>query len=446
MARDLAKGLPASSLLGLDCRPQPRNTSPIVTQKIYSHQLANGFTLVAEEMDWLESAAFSLIVPAGCMREDRKDGGLANLTCELVERGAGSRDSRQLVADLENLGADCSGTCGNSHSSFGGAMPAESLPAVLGIYADVVRRPHLPSDQLEDARQACLQEVRAREDDLAQRAMIRLREEYYGDPWGRSCHGTVESLTAQNDATVRKFFETHYRPSETILSVAGKIDWPALKDHVEGLFGDWSGVKLPLPAEKSSPQHYSHISADSSQTHIGIAFRGQSYADKDYFSLRGAVGVLGDGMSSRLFTEVREKRGLAYTVYASCHSLRDRGAVLAYAGTTGERAQETLDVLLEELTKLSQGVQADELSRLKGRIKRALILQQESSPARASNIAADWYYLGRVRTRDELGQMVDQLTCEKVNDYLKDHPPGNFTIVSLGAQPLTVGERFSVKA
>lgn len=409
-----------------------------MTQKIYSHQLANGFTLVAEEMDWLESAAFSLIVPAGCMREDRQDGGLANLTCELVERGAGSRDSRQLVADLENLGADCSGTCGNTHSSFGGAMPAESLAKVLGIYADVVRRPHLPEDQLDDARLACLQEVNALEDDLAQRTMIRLREEFYGDPWGRSCHGTEASLTAQTGDTVRKFFETHYRPDETILSVAGKIDWPALKDHVEGLFGDWKRNVVAPPKEKKGLQKYAHIQADSSQTHIGIAFQGQSYSSSDYFPLRGAVGVLGDGMSSRLFTEVREKRGLAYTVYASCHSLRDRGAVLAYAGTTGERAQETIDVLLEELTRVAQGVQADELARLKGRIKRALILQQESSPARASNIAADWYYLGRVRTRNELGQLVDSITCETVNAYLKNHPPGDFTIVSLGAKPLQV--------
>lgn len=395
-------------------------------------------------MDWLESAAFSLIVPAGCSRESRSDGGLANLTCELVERGAGSRDSRQLVADLENLGADCSGTCGNSHTSFGGAMPAESLPAVLGIYADVVRRPHLASEQLEDARQACLQEVRALEDDLPQRTMIRLREEFYGDPWGRSSHGTEASLTSQDDSSVRKFFETHYRPSETILSVAGKIDWPALKDNVEKLFGDWQGAAIAPPQEVVNPQKYSHISADSSQTHIGIAYRGETYSNKNYFPLRGAVGVLGDGMSSRLFTEVREKRGLVYTVYASVHSIRDRGGVLAYAGTTAERAQETLEVILAELNKLSTGVEADELSRLKGRIKRALILQQESSPARASNIAADWYYLGRIRTRDELGKMVDDLTCETVNRYLQENPPSDYTIVSLGSAPLAIPGASSV--
>ena len=119
------------------------------------------------------------------------------------------------------------------------------------------------------------------------------------------------------------------------------------------------------------------------------------------------MGVLSDGMSSRLFTEVREKRGLCYTVYASCHSLKDRGSVICYAGTTTERAQETLDVMFAELVRLEQGIQPDELHRLKARIKSSLIMQQESSTSRSGSIAADWYYLNRVRTLDELGAIID---------------------------------------
>src|SRR5687768_12584691 len=100
-------------------------------------------------MDWLESAAFALLVPAGAAQESASQAGLAHLTCEMIERGAGQRDSRQIIADLENLGADCSSNCSGTHTSFGGAMPAESLHAALSIYADVVQQPHLPQDQLE---------------------------------------------------------------------------------------------------------------------------------------------------------------------------------------------------------------------------------------------------------------------------------------------------------
>jgi predicted Zn-dependent peptidase len=150
------------------------------------------------------------------------------------------------------------------------------------------------------------------------------------------------------------------------------------------------------------------------------------------------VGVLSGGMSSRLFTEVREKRGLCYTVYATHHTLRDRASVLCYAGTSSDRAQETLDVMLAELIRLAEGVEPEELNRLKARIKSALIMQQESSSARSSSIARDWFHLGRVRTLAEVGALVDGLTCQSINAYLAQHPPGDFTIVTLGPAPLEV--------
>ena len=143
-------------------------------------------------------------------------------------------------------------------------------------------------------------------------------------------------------------------------------------------------------------------------------------------------------MSSRLFTEVREKRGLCYAVHASCETVRDRGAVVAYAGTTTDRAQETLDVLVHELLRLREGVGKEELQRLKARIKSQLIMAQESSSARSSQIAWDWYHLDRVRTLDELSSIIDALTCETINQYLVDHPPRDFRVVTLGAKQLEI--------
>ena len=387
-------------------------------------------------MDWLESAAFALLVPAGCAYEASGQLGLGNLTCEMAQRGAGERDSRRFLADLENLGADTSASVSIAHTSFGGSMPAESLPAVLEMYADLVRRPHLPADQLEDARQGCLQDVRAIEDDLAQKLMQSLRRRHYAEPWGRSSQGTVETLQSLSVADVKRHWQKFFSPRGAILSVAGKIDWPALQADVERLFGDWKAVASPPIQEQPPPRRYEHHTTESSQTHIGIAFDSVPYSHPDYFQIRGAVGALSDGMSSRLFTEVREKRGLVYTVYATMHSLKDRGAVLAYAGTTAERAQETLDVMLAELRGLFNGVSGDELSRLKGRIKRALIIQQESSPSRAGSIALDWYYLSRVRTMPELSKIIDDLTPESINAYLAANRPREFTVVTVGPKPL----------
>src|SRR5205823_14701076 len=160
------------------------------------------------------------------------------------------------------------------------------------------------------------------------------------------------------------------------------------------------------------------LEQDSNQTQIGIAYDSVPYRHADYFAAWGAVGVLSGGMSSRLFTEVRERRGLCYSVYATYHTLRDLGSVLCYAGTSAERAQETLDVTLGELARLADGVEQNEIDRLKARIKSSLIMQQESSSARSSSVARDWYHLGRVRTLDEVGALVDALSARSISDYL----------------------------
>ena len=279
------------------------------------------------------------------------------------------------------LGADRSASVSTAHANFGAAVVADKLLDVLSIYADLVRVPHLPEDQLEDARQVCLHEVRAVDDDPAQKVMQVVRQHHYPDPWGRPSQGEREPLEQVSRDDICRFFQRHYSPRDTILSVAGNVDWPRLKDRVGELLGDWTALPPPTlelrPAD-GSPHHIPH---SSNQTHIAIAYASVPYGHKDYYQARGAVGVLSDGMSSRLFTEVRETRGLCYAVYATCHSLRDRGSVLCYAGTSTQRAPETLRVLIGELTRLAQGIQAEELGRLKARIKSSLIMQQESSPA-----------------------------------------------------------------
>jgi predicted Zn-dependent peptidase len=415
----------------------------VTQQQLFSRTFPNGLVLLAEAMDWLESAAFALLLPAGCAYEPGTQAGLASLTCEMTQRGSGTRDSRQFVSAVENLGADTSANVSNSHTSFGGAMPAESLHEVLGIYADLVRRPHLPADQLDDARAGCIQEVRAVEDDLAQKLMIAARGQFYAEPYGRASLGTEAGLESATIDAVQQYYERHYHPQRAILAVAGKIDWPMLSARVEELFADWKGHPETPLTETPPRRGYRHVPADSQQVHLSVAFDAPSYATDDYFQIRGAIGVLSDGMSSRLFTEVREKRGLCYTVYAQCHSLRDRGGVFGYAGTTADRAQEPLDVLSAEIRRLHDGVEEDELSRLKRRIKRALIIQQESSSARAGGLAHDWYYLNRVRPIEELRGLVDGLSAESINRYLAAHRPREFSVVTLGPKPLEAADGVS---
>ena len=160
----------------------------------------------------------------------------------------------------------------------------------------------------------------------------------------------------------------------------------------------------------------------------------------DYYAAIGAVNVLSGGMSARLFTEVREKRGLCYSVSASYSGFKDRASVICYAGTTNERAQETLDVTLGELKRLQDGIEAEEVERVQAGLKSSLIMQEESTSARAGTLASDWYYLRRVRTFDEIKSAIDGLTPKGIVEHVRRHPPKDFTIVTLGPKALTTNK------
>ncbi|MBI3862173.1 MAG: insulinase family protein [Planctomycetia bacterium] len=407
-------------------------------QQIQTHSISNGLTLIVEPMADVQSAAFCLLVPAGSNYDPPGQAGAAAVLCDWIMRGAGSRDSRALSNELDILGVQRNEGIGNSHISFTGATLAESLPAALRLYADIVQSPHLPADQFEAARAGVEQNLHAIEDEPRQKVMVELRRRCYESPWGIPSEGTLEGVASLDPGAVRRHFETCAGPRDAILGIAGKVDIAASIALVEELFGGWQPKAAPSFATGPRGPARDHISHESTQTQIGIAYDSVPYRDPEYYAAWAAVSILSGGMSSRLFTEVREKRGLCYSVYASLNSLRDQGKILCYAGTTVERAQETLDVTLQELVRLGQGISDDELDRCKARAKSSLIMQQESSSSRASSNARDWYHLGRVTTLDEVRDKIESLTVEKLLDHIVRHPARDFTVLTLGPQPLEV--------
>lgn len=411
-----------------------------MTTEILSHRLNNGMILVGEPTSSLESVAFTFLLPSGCCNDPPERAGLASLTGEMMLRGAGPRDSRAWISDLENLGVERGESVGVAQATYHGATLKDNLYAGLGLFADLLRRPHLPADQLEAGRNTCLQELRSIDDEPSHKLMIELRRRQYPEPWGRSSHGDEAGLRSASIDDVRTFHNRHYRPENTILSVAGNFDWRRLGDTVQQMFGDWQPGTAHEPATGDGRPTGNHIRFESNQSHVGVAYPTIPYKHPDYFQAWASVGVLSSGSSSRLFTEVREKRGLCYTVYASLHTQRDRASVLCYAGTTAERAQETLDVTISELRRLGQGIQQSELDRLKARIKSSLIMQQESTSARSGALGRDWYHLGRARSLDEVGTLVDALSADSINSFLEANPPRDLLVVTLGPEPLKMPE------
>jgi predicted Zn-dependent peptidase len=405
-------------------------------QSIYQHTFANGLVLLGEPMPWLESVAFTLLNPVGTADEpiDRK--GLAGLALEMMQRGAGPLDSRAIIEELDFLGVERSSGVTTFHTSTSMACMASVLEPTLRIAVSMLREPHFPEEEMEEARQSSLLELAALEDDPAQKCFTELKKARFGEVYGRISLGTEDGLNATTLDDCKRFWKTHVGPHGAVLSVAGNFQWEALKDFVGELLGDWEGTNpIHKPAVVAYP-NVVHVKHDSQQMHIALAYDAVPYQHPEYYQGRGLIGILSDGMSSRLFSEVREKRGLVYSVSASAHSLHDCGSVLCYAGTTAPRAKETLEVTLETIQSLGKGVDPNELSRLKSRVRTSLVMEQESSSSRSSQIAYDWVYLGRVPTRSEVLSEVEKLTCESLVEHFLRFPPKNWSMVTIGPEPL----------
>jgi predicted Zn-dependent peptidase len=408
-----------------------------VAQDVKQFTFPNGLTLLAERMEHVRSAAVNFLVPAGFVHDPPARLGLTSVLSELITRGAGSRDSRELTLALDNLGLDRDESAGAMHLRFWGATLARNIPAALEIYADILRRPHLPEEELEPVKALALQDLSGLEDEPRQKVLIELRRRHYPPPLGRDRRGNPEGIEALTIQDVRAQHRRLFQPRGSILSVAGNIDWPALQDQVGRLFGDWPAGKEPTIELGRPPEPSAHLEKETTQTQIAVAYPSVPFGHPEYYNAQAAVYVLSGGMSARLFTEVREKRGLCYAVWASYQTFKDRGSVLCYAGTTNDRAQETFDVLLGELQRLGDGIEAEEVERVQAGLKSSLIMQEESTSARAGALASDWYYLGRVRSFDEIQAAINGLTPQSIVEHVRRYPPRDFTIVTLGPKPLT---------
>jgi predicted Zn-dependent peptidase len=405
-------------------------------ERYFQHMFANGLTLLAEKMPGMQSAAMTFLVPAGASTDPIDRCGSATVLSDLVLRGAGERDSRQLTDYLDSLGLQRSSSVGVHHTRFGSAAVASKVIEALPTYADIVRRPRLPGDGFSAARDLALQALAGIDDEPRQKLMIKLREWHFPSPYGRNTMGKKEDLEKLTLELCRADWGQRYHSRDAILAVAGNVNFRELREEIDRHFGTWNGHAAGEFKRMPPPGRFHHEAQKSEQTHIGIAYPSIPETDPDYYTLRLAIEILSGGMSGRLFTEVREKRGLCYSVWAGYSSLKGSGSIFGYAGTSNDRAQATLDCFIEELHRLKKGVTEAELARAKTGLKASTIMQGESTSARAGAIAHDFFMRGRIRTLDEIKDAIDSVTLEKVNGYLKAHEPGPFTIVTVGPKEL----------
>ncbi len=406
--------------------------------EIHRHQLDNGLWLLAEPIGHAQSLSMAMLLPAGVVFEPDDQQGVAALLAEMILRGAGDRDAKAHSDALDQLGVQRASGPETHHLRIGATMIGSRLGEALPLLADMVRRPTLADAALEPSRDLALQAIESLDDEPQQKVFVQLKARHYADPFGRSTLGAHKHLERMRPENVRAFFKKTFVPTGAILSFAGRFDWPVLRDQVEHLFADWRGA-VAEPVNNDSGQRGSdHQNAQTTQVHIGLMYDAAPEPDETSIYWRVAAMVLSGGMSSRLFTEVREKRGLCYAVYAGYVGGRDRGSMIGYAGTTVPRAQETLDVLRHELRRLSEGIDDGEFNRAIIGMKSRLVMQGESTGARAQAIATDQYVFGRPRSLDERSARVDTVAVDALRKFVADNPPGDMTIVTVGPKPLNV--------
>ena len=407
-----------------------------MSSTIHHATLSNGLHLLAEPMSGVASAAVTLLTPAGIEHEPDGQQGAAAVLSEMAGRGAGGRSAREHSEALDLLGVQRDTHAGTHHLRLAASLLGDKLDEALPLLLDMLLAPNLDEAQFEPSRDLCIQSIDALADEPQQRVMLKLRERHYPGRMGRSPLGKRADLEALTAEQLRDFWRGACVPKGSILALAGRVDWEPLRERVEAFTADWSGEIEPAPDDATAPRGYEHETAESTQTHIALAYDAVAETDARAVLQKAAMAVLDGGMSGRLFTEVRERRGLVYAVHAGYAGHKKHAAITGYAGTTTPRAQETLDVMLAEHRKLAEGFSDDEFDRALIGMKSRLVMQGESTSARAAAIAHDQYVFGRPRTLDERRAEVDAVTAEALRTFVREVVPGEVTVVTVGEQPL----------
>lgn len=343
---------------------------------------------------------------------------------------------------MDRLGVSRGVSVGSYFLQVGATLLGDRLAAALPLIVDVVRRPHLAADAVEPARDLAMQALESLRDDPQERAVLAARDRHFFSPLNRSGLGTEEGLAALTHEALLSGWSEVARPGRSIFAAAGAIDPDALAGQLDQLLTGWEGTTPEPVVASAAPRGYAHEVDQTNQVQIVLVHDAPKETDDRSWLEKIVVSVLSGGMSGRLFTEVREKRGLCYSVSAGYRGDRDFGGVTAYVGTTPERAQESLDVLAAELLRINAaassggGVTPEEFQRAVLGMKSRLIFSGESTAARAGAIASDYFRFGYARSLADLSAKIDGVTLPQVNQYLEGRTLGDVTIQTLGPSPL----------
>jgi predicted Zn-dependent peptidase len=384
---------------------------------IRTEVLPSGLSLVTERMDDVRSVCIGFWVGTGSRDEGDGEAGASHFLEHLLFKGTETRSSSAIAEAVDEVGGDFNAFTTKEYTSFYIRLLAEHMDLGLDILSDIMWRPALRPADLDAERLVILDEILMHADEPSDQATEESSAALFPDhPLGREVLGSQASVSAMTATRIREFFEHHYRPANMVVAVAGDVDHQSVAAGLEERFDGGGGGRAPAreaPGDKVEPLRVTRRGTE--QAHLVLAARSVSRSDPRRYALAVLNHVLGGGLSSRLFQEIRERRGLAYSVWSERAAYGDAGSVSVGVGTAPENVAEVLDIITAELARLgAEGITERELAIAKGNLRAETLLACEDSGARMSRIGAGLLLHGEVLTVQEVMARVEALTLDEV--------------------------------
>ncbi len=408
----------------------------VLDQALYQRTvLPSGLAVVTEPMDHVRTASLGVWVPAGSRYESEDRVGVSHFIEHALFKGSRTRSALQIAQAMDALGGHLNAFTDKEHTCYYLRVLSEHLDAAMAVLADMLLHPAFEPQALERERQVILEEISMYEDspeDLVHDLFAATL--WPGHPLGWPIAGSQTSVAALRREDLRDFMEARYRPDGSIVAAAGRLEHGRIVEIVERTLGAWSGRLAPAPVAPPAPRRaVAFRSKEIEQVHLCLGVPALPQAHPDRYALAVLDTALGGGMSSRLFQEIREERGLAYSITSYHAAYLDCGAFVVYAATSPATSREVVRLTLAELARARQGLPAEEIGRAKESLKGSLMLDLETPESRMGKLARSEQYFGRQLTLDEILAAVEAVRPEDVRRVAEElFAAARITLVAIG--------------
>jgi predicted Zn-dependent peptidase len=380
--------------------------------------LPNGFRIVTEQMPGLESAAIGIWVNAGGRHERPEQNGIAHFLEHMAFKGTKTRNSLQIAEAIEDVGGYINAYTSREVTAYYARVLRNDVGLALDVIADILRNPVFDPNEIEVERHVILQEIGQAADTPDDIIFDWLQERAYPDqPIGRTILGEMDRVSGFSKQDLATFVSEHYGPDQMILAAAGSVNHDEVVAQAETLFGDMQ----PRPALGADAARFqggeSRKVKDLEQAHLALAFESPGYRDADFYAGQVYSVALGGGMSSRLFQEIREKRGLCYTIFAQSGAYSDTGMTTIYAGTSGDEIKDLTNLTIDEMKRAADDMSPAEVARARAQMKAGLLMGLESPSSRTERLARMIQIWGEVPPLEETVARIDSVTTGDVRAF-----------------------------